>query len=44
MSDTTMSGEKSGNIHISECFDKFQEMEFLDENNMWYCNKCKEHV
>ena len=42
-SDTNMSGGNTS-ISISDCFEKFREKEFLDENNMWYCNKCKEHV
>mmetsp|Transcript_13296 Transcript_13296/g.22576 ORF Transcript_13296/g.22576 Transcript_13296/m.22576 type:complete len:204 (-) Transcript_13296:215-826(-) len=31
-------------VHMDECFDEFKKTELLDEDNMWYCNKCKEHV
>jgi len=31
-------------VTIDDCFDEFKKSEMLDENNMWYCNKCKEHV
>ena len=28
---------------LSDCFDLFTKPEILDEDNLWYCNKCKEH-
>lgn len=31
-------------ISIEDCFNEFKKTEVLDEDNMWYCNKCKEHV
>merc|ERR1712127_310665 len=31
-------------ITISDCFNEFSKPEILDEDNLWYCNKCKEHV
>jgi ubiquitin carboxyl-terminal hydrolase 4/11/15 len=31
-------------ITIDDCFDEFKKPEILDEDNMWYCSKCKEHV
>mgnify|MGYP002633380866 CR=1 FL=1 len=31
-------------VTIDDCFDEFKKSEMLDENNMWYCNKCKDHV
>ena len=31
-------------VGIEDCFDEFKRAEILDEDNMWYCNKCKEHV
>ena len=31
-------------IPISECLEKFTEGEQLDENNAWFCPKCKNHV
>ena len=35
---------ESGDITIEDCFNEFKKTEILDEDNMWYCNKCKEHV
>ena len=29
---------------IDDCFAEFRRPETLDEDNMWYCSKCKEHV
>ena len=31
-------------ITIDDCFKEFEKNEILDQDNMWYCNKCKEHV
>ena len=31
-------------VTIDQCFQAYQDPEILDEDNMWYCNKCKEHV
>jgi ubiquitin carboxyl-terminal hydrolase 4/11/15 len=31
-------------ITIDDCFNEFKRQELLDEDNKWYCNKCKEHV
>jgi hypothetical protein len=31
-------------ITLNDCFDQFRTPEMLDENNKWYCNKCKDHV
>ena len=31
-------------ITIEDCFAEFKKPELLDEDNKWYCNKCKEHV
>jgi len=28
---------------LYDCFDLFTKPEILDEDNLWYCNKCKEH-
>jgi ubiquitin carboxyl-terminal hydrolase 4/11/15 len=36
--------EGSSDINIGDCFNEFKKTEILDEDNMWYCNKCKEHV
>lgn len=35
---------ESKEISIEDCFCEFKKTEILDEQNMWYCNKCKEHV
>ena len=34
----------SGNIQLTDCLKAFKQQETLDQDNMWYCNKCKEHV
>ena len=31
-------------VTIDDCFEEFKKPELLDEDNMWYCNKCKTHV
>jgi ubiquitin carboxyl-terminal hydrolase 4/11/15 len=31
-------------VSLDDCFQTFTKPERLDENNMWYCSKCKEHV
>lgn len=31
-------------VTLDHCFETFTKPERLDENNMWYCSKCKEHV
>jgi hypothetical protein len=31
-------------VTLAQCFDTFTKPERLDENNMWYCSQCKEHV
>jgi ubiquitin carboxyl-terminal hydrolase 4/11/15 len=31
-------------VSLDQCFESFSKPERLDENNMWYCAKCKEHV
>ena len=32
------------NIQLTDCLKAFKQSETLDEDNMWYCNKCKDHV
>ena len=27
-----------------DCLREFKQTELLDEDNKWYCNKCKDHV
>jgi ubiquitin carboxyl-terminal hydrolase 4/11/15 len=31
-------------VTLDRCFETFTKPERLDENNMWYCSSCKEHV
>lgn len=31
-------------VQLIDCLKEFKQLETLDEENMWYCNKCKEHV
>jgi hypothetical protein len=31
-------------VSIDDCFDEFKKPEILDQDNQWYCNKCKTHV
>ncbi|CAB9499136.1 Putative ubiquitin carboxyl-terminal hydrolase 11 [Seminavis robusta] len=31
-------------VSLDQCFETFTKPERLDENNMWYCSNCKEHV
>ncbi|KAF3915572.1 hypothetical protein ABW21_db0205900 [Orbilia brochopaga] len=30
-------------IHIDDCFDEFGKEEILNDDNQWYCPRCKEH-
>jgi hypothetical protein len=36
-------GKKKG-VSVMDCIAKYCEMEQLDETEMWYCNRCKDHV
>lgn len=36
--------EEQSAVSIEDCFNEFKKTETLDDDNMWYCNKCKEHV
>ena len=31
-------------VTLDQCFEAFTKPERLDENNKWYCSRCKEHV
>jgi ubiquitin carboxyl-terminal hydrolase 4/11/15 len=31
-------------VTLDQCFEAFSKPERLDDHNMWYCSKCKEHV
>lgn len=35
---------KPNGISILDCIHKYCEMEQLDESEMWYCDRCREHV
>jgi len=41
---STRSQKRKSAIDLYDCFDEFKTTETLDENNMWYCSKCKDHV
>ena len=36
--------EKKGDLSLVDCFELFSTPEKLEESDMWYCSKCKEHV
>eukprot|EP00826_Nyctotherus_ovalis_P029903 TRINITY_DN2371_c0_g5_i5.p1 TRINITY_DN2371_c0_g5~~TRINITY_DN2371_c0_g5_i5.p1 ORF type:complete len:255 (-),score=71.47 TRINITY_DN2371_c0_g5_i5:87-851(-) len=38
------SAESKAKITLYDCLDSFGKEERLDEDNMWYCPKCKAHV
>jgi hypothetical protein len=38
----TQNGKKG--VTLDQCFQSFSRPERLDEHNMWYCSRCKEHV
>lgn len=45
LQDDDGSGEHDNEeITMDECFAEFRSPEILDEDNKWYCSKCKEHV
>lgn len=33
-----------GGLSLIDCLKDFKQTEILDEDNMWYCSKCQEHV
>jgi ubiquitin C-terminal hydrolase len=35
---------KDGHITLGDCLEEFKKPEMLDEDNKWYCPKCKDHV
>jgi len=37
-------GEKDQDITVLDCIRQYCKIEQLEETEMWYCNKCKEHV
>ncbi|KAL3789205.1 hypothetical protein HJC23_002790 [Cyclotella cryptica] len=34
----------SSAVTLDQCFESFTQPERLDDDNMWYCSQCKEHV
>lgn len=42
--DENMEGEKSNEVQLDDCLQQFKQSETLDEDNKWYCNKCKDFV
>lgn len=36
--------DSSDGINLLSCFEEFRRPEMLDDDNKWYCNKCKDHV
>ena len=38
------SGNSNKGVSLDLCFEAFTKPERLDENNTWYCARCKEHV
>lgn len=36
--------QEKKDVTIDDCFNEFKKSEILDEQNKWYCNKCKDHV
>jgi len=42
--DSTAAVERASDVQLTDCLREFKQTEILDEENMWYCSKCKEHV
>lgn len=42
--DSQQSTAADSGVKLTDCLKEFKQKEKLDEENMWYCNKCKEHV
>eukprot|EP00546_Thalassionema_frauenfeldii_P013290 CAMPEP_0178928376 /NCGR_PEP_ID=MMETSP0786-20121207/19862_1 /TAXON_ID=186022 /ORGANISM="Thalassionema frauenfeldii, Strain CCMP 1798" /LENGTH=1163 /DNA_ID=CAMNT_0020604219 /DNA_START=39 /DNA_END=3530 /DNA_ORIENTATION=- len=36
--------ENKNDITVLQCIEKYCQMEQLEETEMWFCNRCKEHV
>ncbi|KAF3229875.1 CSN-associated deubiquitinating enzyme Ubp12 [Orbilia oligospora] len=39
----TREARRRRGIHIDDCFDEFGREEILNDDNQWYCPRCKEH-
>lgn len=44
MSDGSEESKASDSITLADCLEEFEKPELLDEENKWYCPKCKDHV
>jgi len=42
--DASMPTEKRQTTSVLDCIQKYCQMEQLEETEMWYCNRCKDHV
>jgi hypothetical protein len=42
--DDDLSGEVDPDITVLDCIEKYCQKEQLEESEMWYCSKCKNHV
>ncbi|KAK6349464.1 CSN-associated deubiquitinating enzyme Ubp12 [Orbilia brochopaga] len=40
---TAREARRRRGIHIDDCFDEFGREEILNDDNQWYCPRCKEH-
>jgi len=36
--------KESGAITLQDCLEEFEKAEQLDQDNKWFCSKCKDHV
>ncbi|EPS35218.1 hypothetical protein H072_11509 [Dactylellina haptotyla CBS 200.50] len=39
----TREARRRRGVHIDDCFDEFGREEILNDDNQWYCPRCKEH-
>ena len=42
--DNGKSRQRSNATSVLDCIEKYCQMEQLEDSEMWYCNRCKEHV
>jgi ubiquitin carboxyl-terminal hydrolase 4/11 len=43
-SEADRAGKGGDQVTLKDCLNEFKQTETLDEENKWYCNKCKDHV
>ena len=41
---TVVRKQRRATATLGDCFEDFKQTETLDEDNKWYCSKCKDHV